>query len=135
MIDHRIEPIWIRSNALVSLTSQSIMHHGGTKGTVKYDLLDSALHKPQHLWHYEKVDDLATLAVAYAMAISQNHPFTDGNKRAAYIAIGLFLEGNGQFVTADQMEAYSIIMSLAQNEIDQPMLIHWLKQNMKKLDD
>jgi death-on-curing protein len=130
-VTNRIEPKWIRPDVLVALTAQSIMLHGGTHGMVKYDLLESALYRPQHLWHYEQVDDMAMLAATYVVGISQNHPFTDGNKRAAYLAMGLFLEGNNFFVTADPVEAVHMILNLAKNECDQVMSAAWIAQNME----
>ena len=35
------------------------------------------------------------MATTYAVAISGNHPFFDGNKRTAFFAVAFFLELNG----------------------------------------
>jgi death on curing protein len=47
------------------------------------NLFLSALARPRNLFAYEKVTDLSRLAAAYAYGIARNHPFNDGNKRAA----------------------------------------------------
>ena len=65
--------------------------------------LDSAIHRPQHLAHYEKADLIAQ-AVALAIGISQAQAFQDGNKRAAFVATDTFLEMNGISVRGDPME-------------------------------
>ena len=44
--------------------------------------------------------DVALLAAAYAYGIARNHPFLDGNKRTAFIAMELFLMKNGMLLTA-----------------------------------
>ena len=80
-------------------------------------LLDSALARPQNRFHYEGVVDYAALAATYAGAIAANHPFIDGNKRAAFLAAGLFLDKNGLRLEADQVEAALTILELAAGKL------------------
>ena len=58
-------------------------------------MLDSALARPQQKFAYEEGTDIATLAAAYGFGLAKNHAFVDGNKRAAFVSIGLFLALNG----------------------------------------
>ena len=52
-----------------------------------------------------------------ASPLRKNHPFIDGNKRAAFIAMMLFLELNGLRVVADQAEAAAVMLAVAAGEI------------------
>jgi len=57
-------------------------------------LLESALMRAQTAAYYEEAD-LVTQAVLMAVGISQNQPFVDGNKRAAFVTLDVFLRING----------------------------------------
>ena len=59
-------------------------------------LLDSALARPQNTHAYNPHCTIVDLAAyAYGYGLAKNHAFVDGNKRAAFLAIGLFLAING----------------------------------------
>jgi len=90
-------------------------------------LLDSALARPLNLAVYGE-PDLAGLAASYAAGIAQNHPFVDGNKRAAFLAAGLFLTLNGMRLRAPQAEAVGAVLSLAAGELDEAAFAEWLRR-------
>ena len=73
---------------------------------------------------------MAELAAAYAVGISSNHPFVDGNKRTAMQVAFVFLEFNGYPVTASQEEACLIFLKLAAGEISEAELAAWLADNI-----
>ena len=85
---------WLDKQALLLLHGESVAEHGGAVGVRDAGLLDSALARAQNLAAYGD-PDVAALAAAYGSGISQNHPFVDGNKRAAFLSVGLFLALNG----------------------------------------
>ncbi len=89
------QPLWIDRRALVLLHAESLAEHGGHAGVIDEGLLDSALARPRQIFRYEASPDLARLAAAYAAGLVRDHPFADGNKRAAFLAAGLFPELNG----------------------------------------
>ncbi len=66
-------------------------------------LLESAVLRPQMAAHYESAD-IARQAALLAVGISQNQPFVDGNKRAAYLAAATFLRVNRQPFTGPPMD-------------------------------
>ena len=68
-------------------------------------LLESALARPRDRHLYEAVTDIRQLAVSYAVGILRNHPFADGNKRAAFIALTMFLNANCLRLTAEPLDA------------------------------
>jgi len=92
-------------------------------------LLGSALARPVNLRAYEGVEDLHKLAAAYAIAISADHPFIDGNKRMAFMALGQFLVDNGAALTATDEDATSTMLRVARNELTIEELAAWLGNN------
>ena len=121
------EPRWIDRVALELLHAESIAEHGGSPGLRDEGLLQSALARPQNLFAYEECSDLARLAASYGFGLAKNHAFVDGNKRAALLAIGLFLMLNGQRLSASQPETYDVIMRLAAGEVSEAALADWIR--------
>lgn len=76
-------PIWLDEEALRLLHRESLAEFGGLSGIRDEGLLSSALARPQNLFVYEQVTNISRLAAAYAYGLAKNHPFNDGNKRAA----------------------------------------------------
>jgi death on curing protein len=124
-------PRWIQQRALLLLHSETLAEHGGLPGVRDYGLLESALARPQHLHIYEPRSDLARLAAAYGFGLARNHPFNDGNKRAAFLAVGLFLEINGREFVADPVEAVAVILRLAEGNLSEAELGEWIRSNTR----
>ncbi|WP_446684737.1 type II toxin-antitoxin system death-on-curing family toxin [Cyanobacterium sp. HL-69] len=70
---------------------------------------------------------MVRLAAAYGFGVVRNHPFFDGNKRAGFLAVGLFLALNGFNLIASQLEATKIILALAEGKIGEEEFYQWLK--------
>jgi death-on-curing protein len=121
---------WVDKRALLLLHDESLAEHGGLAGLRDEGLLESALASPQNLATYGH-PDLADLAAAYASGLAQNHPFADGNKRAAFLAAGLFLGLNGYRLTASQLEATRTMYALAAGDIDEAAFAAWLRANIE----
>lgn len=103
---------------------------GGPEGLRDDTMLESALGRPVNQFHYGGAVDLALLAAAYAFGIARNHPFVDGNKRAAFLAVGLFLGKNGQALQADQTDAIATFLSLAAGDLSEDELATWIRKRM-----
>jgi death-on-curing protein len=127
----RREPKWIDKRALLLLHEESLAMFGGARGMRDEGLLDSALARPANQFLYEKADSLPALAAAYGFGIAKNHAFVDGNKRAAFMAIGLFLAINGRRLRADQVDAIQTILALAAGNLDEAGLAKWIDANLR----
>jgi len=125
------EPRWIDKRALLMLHEESLAMFGGARGMRDEGLLDSALARPVNQFLYEKADSLSGLAAAYGFGIAKNHAFVDGNKRAAFLAIGLFLAINGKRLRADQVDAIQTILALATGNLDEAGLAKWIDANLR----
>ena len=70
---------------------------------------------------------------AYALGIAKNHAFVDGNKRAAFLALGLFLELNDRMLTASDDDATLTMLGVASGSMDEPQLAAWIRDNSAAL--
>lgn len=109
------------------LHAASIELFGGAPGLRDPGLLESALARPVHRWHYERRQSLSELAASYAFGIARNHPFVDGNKRTALLATRAFLFRNGVHFDPDEIETVSMIEGLAAGRIDEKVLSAWIE--------
>lgn len=123
------EPTCLIKQAVVALHDRSLALHGGPPGIRDEGLLESALQRPINHFHYEGVEDLSELAAVYAVGLAANHPFVDGNKRAAYAALILFLALNGNRLSAAKVDAIRTMLSVAAGEIGIEQLAAWIRAN------
>jgi death on curing protein len=124
------EPVWIRQDVLLAAHEESLKEFGGPEGVRDPGLLESALARPRNAFAYaEEPPSLARLAAAYAKGIIANHPFVDGNKRAALIASFTFLHLNGLAVTASKEDRVLTFWSLAAGTLTEEQLTAWFERN------
>ena len=113
------------------LHDETLAEHGGAAGMRDEGLYESALARPVNLAAYE-TPDFAALAAAYGVGLAKNHPFVDGNKRAAFLAVGLFLALNGYRLCASQIDATRAMLAVAAGELSEPDFADWIRRNSKK---
>lgn len=121
---------WIDRQVLLLLHDESLVEHGGASGLRDAGLLDSALARPLNLSLNED-PDTAGLAAAYGVGLAKNHAFVDGNKRAAFLAVGLFLGMNGYRMRATQADATLTMLSVAAGELDEAAFANWIRQRIQ----
>lgn len=124
-------PSWIDKRALLLLHKENLAQFGGAAGLRDEGLLDSALARPVNEHSCGGCTDLAALAAAYGFRIARNHPFVDGNKRAAFLAVGVFLAINGHRLTATPLEAIEVILSLAAGNMEEARFAEWIKTHLR----
>ena len=122
---------WIDRHALVLLHDASLAEHGGSAGLRDEGLIESALARPQNLAAYES-PDFADLAAAYGVGLAKNHAFVDGNKRAAFLGVGLFLALNGYRLVAAQADATLTMLAVAAGDMDEPAFAAWIREPSRK---
>jgi death-on-curing protein len=110
-----------------AIHNDQIREHGGLPGIRDENVLESALARPQHKWHYAKDADIATLAAAYGFGLVRNHPYRDGNKRIGFLAIATFLGINGYDFKATDAEVVINILALAGGRVSEEELADWIR--------
>lgn len=123
--------VWIDPRAILAIHDEQLAEHGGGAGVRDHGLLESALARPVNLAAYEN-PDVAALAASYAVALAKNHPFVDGNKRTAFVALELFLALNGFDLIANDVDCVLTMLAVAAGETDEASLAEWIRRNMAK---
>ncbi len=116
------------AQAVTGLDLQTVIN------VTNHDLADSALHAPaagvgDTDFYPEFVDKAAVLVVRLA----RNHPLPDGNKRAAWVSLRLFVDINGWAWTPKPTidEAEAAVLAIAAGEWDEAATASWLQQYLQ----
>jgi death-on-curing protein len=113
---------------VIAIHADQIMEHGGSPGLRDAGMLDSALSRPRNRFHYGAGNDLADLAASYGFGIARNHPFVDGNKRTAFLALYVFLGLNGRSIDAPEDEVVALVVALAAGDVTESELAGWIRE-------
>jgi death-on-curing protein len=123
--------VWLDADVLRAVHEEQLAEHGGAAGTRDEGLFDSALARPRHVAAYGE-PDAADLAAAYGFGLARNHPFVDGNKRTAFVAVELFLELNGFELQASDADCVMTMLAVAAGELDEPAFARWLREHTRE---
>jgi death-on-curing protein len=122
------EPIWLDIGIVLDIHAEQLALFGGADGVRDRGLVESALARPINKFAYGE-SKLAALAAAYAYGLARNHAFVDGNKRAAFASLIVFLGLNGIDFDVPPAQATAMILSLAAGEISEASLARWISDN------
>ena len=121
---------WLGSDVLYAVHAEQLAEHGGLAGLRDANALESALARAEQLAHYGSPDG-AELAAAYGFGIARNHPFSDGNKRTAFVATELFLVLNGFESQATDADCVMTMLGLAAGDIDEATFAAWIRAHIQ----
>jgi death-on-curing protein len=110
---------------------RQIREHGGAQGLRDESALEAALARPRQRWSYDSQVSLPELAAAFAFGLARNHPYVDGNKRVALVAMVAFLERNGRELTATNAEVIPVMLAVAAGELTEPELARWIDEHSR----
>jgi death on curing protein len=107
--------------AVKAIHAEVLAAHGGSAGIRDEALLESAIAAPQAtMMGTPLIKDPLDVAAAYLFYICRNHPFIDGNKRAALATCLVFLSENGllpdEKLDTDAWE--KLTLAVASSELD-----------------
>lgn len=120
--------VWLDPDMLRAVHEEQLAEHGGAAGTRDDGLFESAIARPQNQAGYGE-SDAADLAAAYGFGIARNHPFIDGNKRTAFVAVELFLDLNGFKLAADDAACVLTMLAVAAGQMDEATFARWLREH------
>lgn len=121
--------IWLEPSVLRAVHQEQLAEHGGAPEVRRLGLLDSAIARPRQLAQYGS-PDVAALAAAYGFGIARNHPFVDGNKRTAFVAVELFLALNGYGLDADDASCVLSMVALASGDLSEDAFATWIRSRL-----
>lgn len=128
------EPTWLSWRIVEAIHFEQLLQHGGEHGVRDRGLIESALERPRFKWQYEEADIVA-LGAAYGFGITKNHGFNDGNKRAGFMAMYVFLGLNGLEILAPEAEVVRVMEGVAKSEVSEEALVEWLRGRTVPLEE
>jgi len=123
------EPVWLSLELVIDIHAEQPALFGGPAGIRDRGMLESALGRPQNKFAYGE-HGIAALAAAYAFDIARNHPFIDGNKRAALAAMIVFFNLNDIDLLVPQADMTAAILAVAAGEAEEEILAGWLRDHL-----
>lgn len=97
------------------------------------NLVASAVENTRQLYANGYVTDLFDLAASYIRSLTMNHPFIDGNKRAALATALVFLEINGYAVNeASEVELADKVLDFIKKKFTEKDFANYLRTNAHK---
>lgn len=125
--------VFLSVEDVLFLHADTIAVDGGSEGIRDHGLLDAAVAMPRQQFGGEFLhEDLAAMASAYLFHISKNHPFVDGNKRAAVMAALAFLALNGVSKLPAPGELEVTTRRVAAGEMNKDQLAKWMRSQIKQ---
>ena len=119
---------FLSESIVLAIHDDLIRLYGGIYGVRDASALDSALHMPQAQFSGQFLHStIFHMAAAYGFHLCQNHPFLDGNKRAAGMVMFTFLQLNGLEPTATEIDYYQTMMAVASGRMSKEQLADWLQ--------
>ena len=123
--------VWIDPAVIRAVHEEQLAEHGGAAGLRDVTLLESALARPLQLAAYGE-PDAAALAASYGYGLARNHPFIDGNKRTAFVAVELFLMLNGFELKAGDVECVLTMLDVAAGKATEAEFADWLRRHIAR---
>ena len=127
------EPVWLTEALVIDIHAEQLAIFGGPAGIRDAGLLSSALARAPNKFAYGETD-MAALAAAYVFGIAKNHPFIDGNKRASFAALIVFLGLNDIDFIVPETHATAIILEVAAGNVSEDGLARWIRDNWPPSD-
>ena len=124
--------VWIAPTVIRAVHDEQLTEHGGAAGLRDVTLLESALARPLQLAAYGE-PDTAALAAAYGFGLARNHPFVDGNKRTAFVAVELFLALKGFELTAGDVDCVLTMLEVAAGHMSEANFADWLRNHTARV--
>src|SRR3954468_19870791 len=120
---------------LIAVHELLLSEFGGMRGITEagFGRLEAAAATPRASMFGEDIyAGVGAKAAALCLAIVRGHPFSDGNKRVALVALDLFLAFNNAQLTATNDQVYTLNMALAQGELGRDELGIWVEQHIER---
>jgi len=122
---------YLSSQDVLYLHEIAIEKFGGAQGVIDFGLLESAVAQP--LMTFAGVDlypTLADKAAILAFSLANNHPFIDGNKRTAHMAMVAMLKINGQNLSGTIDEHERVMLGIVEKTVSLSEFKVWIRDRL-----
>ena len=122
---------FLSTDDVMAIQQNTLAHEGGGAGLRDAGLLESAVQMPQQQFGGQYLhDDLGSMAAAYLFHIAANHPFLDGNKRAAALSALVFIDVNGVKKLPSPQSLERATLAIATGKMDKQAAIQWMRDSI-----
>jgi len=129
-----MEIVFLSIEQVLTIHTVQVRRHGGSAGVRDMGMLESAVEMPRAGFGDQYLhEDVFEMAAAYAFHIVMNHPFIDGNKRAGFHAVTVFLDLNGWVLTLDEDAAYDLVIGVCEGTVTKKALAEALRSGSEPL--
>jgi death-on-curing protein len=126
---------YLAAEEILSIHLEVIREFGGTFGLLDSERLRSCAETPQQtMFGDELYSDLVSKAAILFLLLIKNHPFLDGNKRTAVLALLEFLERNGHSLATNNDELFQFTLDVATSALDKDAIGAWIRAHLKAID-
>jgi len=114
---------------------EAVIKIAGTKASVRdFALLHSATERPNAIFQGQDLyPTVFSKAGALLQSLCMNHPFTDGNKRTAWLSTKRFLFLNGFHLRTETKVAVDFMIQVDNEKLELPVIVSWLRKHSKKI--
>ncbi len=126
---------YLSLDQVLAIHLEMVERYGGSANLLDVGKIESAVAQPQMT--FDGIDLYPTLvekAAALSFSLACNHGFEDGNKRAAFGALDLFLRGNGFKVSVSADEIQAAFLALSDHKMTRGEFLEWVRQHTVKQD-
>ena len=121
---------YLSTEQIIAIHRRHIIETGGADGIRDRAALESAALRPQTGYYA----DIIEMAAALIESLAVNHPFVDGNKRAAFASADTFLMMNGYRLEIEPAETYRFVIELFETgTFNFTAIERWLRMNAVQL--
>lgn len=125
---------YLKLDEIIAIHYSQIESFGGSHGIRDFDLLLSAISRPQTTFgRLDLYPDIYTKASALIQSLILNHPFVDGNKRTALVSVIRFLRINGFQLNITNDEALNLPLNTNSKKLNFEEIAEWLKRHSEKI--
>ncbi len=125
-----MEFVWIDDVVVEAIHDVQLAEHGGLAGVRDAGMLASALARPKNPAAYGR-PDVCRCAAAYGFGLARNHPFVDGSKRTAFVAVESFLALNAWILTTNDADCVITMLGVADGSIDEQRFADWIRAHVE----
>jgi death on curing protein len=116
---------------VLDLHRRIVESSGGSLGIRDLGALKSAIAQPRMTFEtHDLYPSLVEKVAALGYSLVMNHPFVDGNKRAAHAAMETMLLLNGAELFARLEEQERLMLGLAAGQVSRNALVAWLDERV-----
>ncbi len=125
---------YLTAEELLLIHFEAIREFGGSFEVLDLEKLQSCLESPrQTMFGKDLYSSLVSKAAILFYLLIKNHPFMDGNKRTAVLALSECLKRNGCNLSVDDDEFYQFTIAVATSGLDKEQVGEWIQTHLHEI--